>query len=123
MTPTLAAHGVKDVADYKLQLLERFKNPALRHRTSQIAMDGSQKLPQRLLGTVRERLAAGAPMTRLALSVAAWMRYVTGVNERGQTIDVARSSRRAAQSDRRRRRARRGAARSGVPIGARDLRQ
>ena len=43
VTPTLAAHGVKDVTDYKLQLLERFKNPALRHRTSQIAMDGSQK--------------------------------------------------------------------------------
>ena len=37
---------------------ERFRNPALPHRTRQIAMDGSQKLPQRLLGTVRDRLAA-----------------------------------------------------------------
>ena len=88
VTPTLAAHGVGDVTSYKEQLLERFENPALRHRTWQIAMDGSQKLPQRLLGTVRERLAAGAPFARLALGVAAWMRYVTGVDEHGHAIDV-----------------------------------
>jgi mannitol-1-phosphate/altronate dehydrogenase len=60
VTPTLVAHGLKDVTDCKLQLLGRFKNPALCLRTSQIAMDGPQKLPQRLLGTVRERLVAGA---------------------------------------------------------------
>ena len=35
-------------------------------------MDGSQKLPQRLLGTIRDRLAAGRPFDRLALGVAAW---------------------------------------------------
>jgi fructuronate reductase len=51
-------------------------------------MDGSQKLPQRLLGTVRDRLQAGAPIPRLALGVAAWMRYVTGVDEAGRSIDV-----------------------------------
>jgi fructuronate reductase len=51
-------------------------------------MDGSQKLPQRLLGTVRDRLQAGAPIARLALGVAAWMRYAAGVDERGQPIDV-----------------------------------
>jgi fructuronate reductase len=52
-------------------------------------MDGSQKLPQRLLATVRENLAAGRPVERLALAVAAWMRYVAGVDERGGPIDVA----------------------------------
>ena len=86
--PTLAAHGVGDLTDYKRRLLERFENPALRHRTWQIAMDGSQKLPQRLLGTARERLAAGAPIARLALAVAGWMRYVTGIDELGRAIDV-----------------------------------
>ena len=40
-------------------LLDRYRNPAIRHRTCQIAMDGSQKLPQRLLGTISDRLAAG----------------------------------------------------------------
>ncbi len=77
-----------DVAAYKRALLERFENPALRHRTWQICMDGSQKLPQRLLGTIRERLAAGRTIDNLALGVAGWMRYVTGIDEAGKPIDV-----------------------------------
>jgi fructuronate reductase len=80
--------SIHDLGAYRDALLERFGNPALRHRTWQIAMDGSQKLPQRLLGTIRERLALGLPVRRAALGVAAWMRYVTGVDERGNKIDV-----------------------------------
>ena len=85
--PTLDMPGT-DLGAYRDQLLERFRNPALKHRTWQIAMDGSQKLPQRLLGTIRDRLAAGQGFARLALGVAAWMRYVTGVAEDGSEIDV-----------------------------------
>lgn len=73
---------------YRDALLERFSNPALKHRTWQIAMDGSQKLPQRLLGTIRDRLKSGLPVRRAALGVAAWMRYVTGIDEAGRPIDV-----------------------------------
>ena len=73
---------------YRDRLLERFANPRLKHRTYQIAMDGSQKLPQRLLGTIRDRLARGLPVVRLALGVAAWMRYATGTDEAGQRIEV-----------------------------------
>jgi fructuronate reductase len=85
--PTLDMPGV-DLGFYRDQLLARFANPALHHRTWQIAMDGTQKLPQRLLGTIRDRLAAGQSITRLALGVAGWMRYVTGIDEHGQPIDV-----------------------------------
>lgn len=88
VTPTLPVPPGADLDRYKAALLERFANPALKHRTWQIAMDGTQKLPQRLLGTIRDRLAAGAPIDRLALGVAGWMRYVTGEDERGQPIDV-----------------------------------
>jgi fructuronate reductase len=77
-----------DLEAYRDALLDRFSNPALKHRTWQIAMDGSQKLPQRLLGTIRDRLAAAQPFSRLALGVAAWMRYVTGIDEQGNPIDV-----------------------------------
>ena len=86
--PTLHMPPGADVAAYRASLLERFRNPALKHRTWQIAMDGSQKLPQRLLGTARDRLAKGEPIARIALGVAAWMRYVTGVDEKGAPIDV-----------------------------------
>jgi fructuronate reductase len=88
VTPTLHMPAGTDLAPYKRALIERFKNPALKHRTWQIAMDGSQKLPQRLLGTVRDRLRANASINRLALGVAAWMRYVTGIDEKGVLIDV-----------------------------------
>jgi fructuronate reductase len=65
-----------DLDEYEQQLLDRFANPALRHRTVQIAMDGSQKLPQRLLSTLRARRAAGESPRWAALAVAAWMRWV-----------------------------------------------
>lgn len=88
VTPTVQAPAGADIGGYMAALIKRFKNPALRHRTWQIAMDGSQKLPQRLLGTVRDRLRSGAPIECLALGVAAWMRYVAGTDERGNNIDV-----------------------------------
>lgn len=88
VTSTLAVPPGTDVSAYKQALLDRFRNPGLRHRTWQIAMDGSQKLPQRLLGTIRDRLAAAAPIDALALGVAAWMRYVTGIDEKDRPIDV-----------------------------------
>ncbi len=88
VSPTLPALAGFDLPAYRRALVERFKNPALRHRTWQIAMDGSQKLPQRLLGTIRDRIAAGASYERLALGVAAWMRYARGIDEAGNTIDV-----------------------------------
>ena len=86
--PTLDARATGDLDPYIAQLLARFRNPALHHRTWQIAMDGSQKLPQRLLATARARLACGQSIDRIALSVAAWMRYVAGRDEQGRPIDV-----------------------------------
>ena len=77
-----------DLHAYAATLSRRFANGAIRHRTAQIAMDGSQKLPQRLLATVRERLALALPIDGLALAVAAWLRYVGGVDEQGASIAV-----------------------------------
>jgi fructuronate reductase len=86
--PTLAMPDGTDLAGYSTSLLHRFSNPALRHRTWQIAMDGSQKLPQRLLATTQDRLRLGLPIETHALAVAGWMRYVTGTDEQGRAIDV-----------------------------------
>jgi fructuronate reductase len=86
--PTLTLPAGTDVAGYSSALLNRFRNPALRHRTWQIAMDGSQKLPQRILGTIADRLAQGRSIETHALVVAGWMRYVAGTDESGRAIDV-----------------------------------
>jgi fructuronate reductase len=74
--PTLPRPDGFDIDAYRAQLLTRFGNPALRHGTAQVAMDGSQKLPQRLLPTLRERRAAGAVPRWAAVTLAAWMRWV-----------------------------------------------
>ena len=86
--PTVPAPQGVSLAAYAEALLARFQNPAIRHRTWQIAMDGSQKLPQRLLGAIRDRLQAAAPIDHLALGIAAWMRYVSGRDEAGTAIDI-----------------------------------
>ena len=86
--PTLPAPEGEDLPAYCESLLDRYRNPAIRHRTWQIAMDGSQKLPQRLLGTISDRLAAGTVPQGLCLAVAGWMRYVAGTDEAGDPIDV-----------------------------------
>ncbi|CAN5518551.1 mannitol dehydrogenase family protein [soil metagenome] len=72
---TLAPPPGLDISAYRAALMARFSNPALQHRTRQIAMDGSQKLPQRLLAPIAERRARGLPVEILALAVAAWMRW------------------------------------------------
>ena len=77
-----------DLTTYRWGLWSRYGNSALPHRTWQIAMDGSQKLPQRLLNPVRDRLRAGASIDHLALAVAGWMRYIRGVEDAGNGIDV-----------------------------------
>jgi fructuronate reductase len=86
--PTLEMPEGTDLAAYSASLLQRFSNPALHHRTWQIAMDGSQKLPQRLLATMQDRLRLGLPIDTHALAVAGWMRYVTAKDEAGRAIDV-----------------------------------
>ena len=89
IVPTLRVPAGVDIAAYQQALLTRFGNPALPHRTQQIAMDGSQKLPQRLLGTVRDNLNAGRSIELLALAVAGWMRYVGGRDEAGRPIKIS----------------------------------
>jgi fructuronate reductase len=88
IVPVVPPPPETDLLAYVAALAARFGNPAIRHRTWQIAMDGSQKLPQRLLGTIRERLERDLPIPCLALVIAGWIRYVGGVNERGEAIDV-----------------------------------
>lgn len=86
--PTLPTLPGLDLQAYRVQLLQRFANKALSHRTMQIAMDGSQKLPQRLLDTVRDRLAAGMDFSRLALGIAAWILYTGGIDNSGKPFEV-----------------------------------
>jgi fructuronate reductase len=74
--PTLKAPRGLDLTLYIQAILKRFRNPAIRHALAQIAWDGSQKLPFRLLGTLQDNLQAGRPIDRLCVPIAAWMHFV-----------------------------------------------
>lgn len=75
IAPTVQASGI-DVSGYIADVLARFRNPAIVHQLSQIAWDGSQKLRFRILETLTERLATGAPIARLTVPIAAWIQFV-----------------------------------------------
>ena len=83
---SLAPTAGLDVEAYIGEVLARFRNPAIVHQLSQIAWDGSQKLPFRLLATIAEALAAGRPVGRLVVGVAAWMLFVRERSRAGETI-------------------------------------
>lgn len=80
---TLAPLPEIDLTDYAQALAVRFANPAIAHATRQIAMDGTEKLPQRLLAPAAEVLARGGDIRPFAFAIAAWMRYTLGRTDEG----------------------------------------
>ncbi|MGB1234990.1 MAG: mannitol dehydrogenase family protein [Planktomarina sp.] len=79
--PTLTAPPDTDLKEYTAALLIRFANTGIQHQLSQIGMDGSQKLPQRFLGTIRDQLDRNGDVSALLLAVAAWIKYTSNVSE------------------------------------------
>lgn len=75
-----------DVDQYIEAVLRRFRNPTIRHLLSQIAWDGSQKLPVRILPTITENLAAGRPIARLCVPLAAWFHFIRRMTRDGRQI-------------------------------------
>ena len=86
VVPLLEAPAGLDLVAYAEAILARFRNPAIRHLLSQIAWDGSQKLPIRILGSLREALQAGRDIARLCVPLAAWMRFIRAKAVTGEAL-------------------------------------
>ena len=86
IVPSLRQTRGLDFESYIADILQRFRNPALTHKLYQIASDGSQKLPYRILGTIADALDTGRPIDRLAVPVAAWMQFVVREAKAGRTF-------------------------------------
>jgi len=86
--PSLSMPEGTDLYSYAISLIKRFSNPSLKHQTAQIAMDGSQKIPQRMGKSLQYHLENGSDFKWLALGIAGWMRFVSGVDEKGGEIEV-----------------------------------
>jgi fructuronate reductase len=84
-TATLGSISGVDFVSYGQSLMTRFANPAISHETYQIAMDGTEKLPQRILEPAVYALEHGQPLRPFAFAIAAWMRYCLGRRDDGKT--------------------------------------
>jgi fructuronate reductase len=87
IAPTVDSLPGLKINDYAAAILQRFKNPAIKHYLSQIALDGSLKIPIRILETVKANLAAGRSVRRLCLAIAGWMHFVRTKALQGQKIN------------------------------------
>lgn len=76
--PTLPAELPVDLTAYQDQLVRRFSNRTLKDTIERINTDASINL---LLNPIRDRLAVGAPIPRLALAVAAWVRRLALIGD------------------------------------------
>lgn len=95
--PTIAAAPGQDLDVYAAALLARFANPALNHRLIQIAMDGSQKIPQRWLATLAANQRMGRRCPAILTALAAWLGHVRGDNvDRWGPVDDPRAAELAA---------------------------
>lgn len=71
--PSIAATEEQGLLEYSDQLMRRFFDPAQMHRLDQIAMDGTQKIPQRWLDTVAFRHQRGLRSPAICLGFEAWL--------------------------------------------------
>lgn len=86
LAPSLGAAPGFDVEHYISAVLARFRNPGIKHLLSQIAWDGSKKLPVRITPVIAEALEAGRPIHRLVMPLAAWMRFIARQAKAGVAI-------------------------------------
>jgi len=77
-----------DVDTYRATLLERFGNPRIGDRLQRLCGRGSTKMPAYLLPSLEEAVKEGLPHETLTLALAAWIRYLTGVDFSGKEIEV-----------------------------------
>lgn len=76
------------IKNYRNELFNRFRNSTLQHRAQQIATDGSQKIPQRLLAPLRERSNNSLQSPALITAVACWIKWQRGVDDLGAHFDI-----------------------------------
>ena len=73
---SLASAPEQDLAAYAAWLVARFANTALNRKLRQIAMDGSQKIPQRWLETLAYHQREGRQCPTILTAIAAWIGFV-----------------------------------------------
>jgi len=88
-TPTLPSLPGIDLDDYRRTLMSRFANQSIGDTLARICTDGSDRIPKFVLPVIRDQLCAARDISVSMTAVAAWARYLEGVDEQGRSYDVA----------------------------------
>jgi mannitol 2-dehydrogenase len=88
ITPAVPPVPGIDVAAYKATLIERFGNAAIGDQVLRLAEDGSKKIRNFVIPPLEEIVAIGGAINAVAFALAAWLRYLRGVDEQGQPIPI-----------------------------------
>lgn len=87
--PVATSPNELDLEAYKQSILTRFANAAVPYQTSQVASDGSQKLPQRIFPTIQAQLSKGIHTPGLCLAVAGWLHCLTRQQSADDQMDIS----------------------------------
>src|SRR3982074_1814542 len=88
VTPILPPVPGVDLSHYKKTLIERFANPAIRDQLSRIGIYGLSGMPSFVLPWIVEQLERGGPIKLLSFTIAAWFRYLNGLDESGKEMPM-----------------------------------
>jgi len=87
VTPTLLVPSSFDLGQYQRSLVQRFENNKLPHQLKQIAMDGSQKLPQRIFPSLKTTEERGLPQDILILAISEWVKFCRHLLMSGSRVE------------------------------------
>lgn len=88
VTPVLPSTGEIDVDGYKQSLITRFSNSSISDTVQRLAGDGSTKIRNAVVEPLLLQLERGSRIDEAAFGVAAWIRYLRGVDEDGESIEI-----------------------------------
>jgi mannitol 2-dehydrogenase len=88
VTPLLTPVPGIDLEDYKVTLCERFANPAIKDQLARIGTEGSARIPKFVLPTILEQSQRNGPIRWASFTVAAWFRYLTGIDDQGRELPI-----------------------------------
>ena len=88
ITPTVPDVPGVDLPAYKGTLIERFSNPAISDQMQRLALDGSQKIRNAWVPPLEHQLSSGGSIRWLAFALAAWHRYLRGIDETGAPVEI-----------------------------------
>ncbi len=88
VTPTLEPVPGIDLDDYKKTLIERFANPKIRDQLPRLCLNSSAKIPKFVLGSLRDALRQEGAIDYMSLTIAAWFRYLNGLDDQGNPIAI-----------------------------------